>query len=111
MYKSITDYLRDKNIIFKELKTIEPKALSSRKKIVIYDGLSLNKQNISTFYIKQSSRFLLKNAQQIIEIKEKLESYTQHKYKRSILLIDAPLCSKALRFLEEQNWNVYNDTL
>lgn len=111
MVKTLTDYLRDKNILFEKMQKIEPKELGSRKKITIFNCINLKGEYVSLFYIKQSSRFLIKNAEQIHQLQIQLQQYTNHNFKRNIFIIDAPLCSKAKKYLSDMKWSVYNDAM
>lgn len=107
--KELTTYYTNKNIIFKEIKKILPKELNSRKKIEIYSATTLDGNYYSIFVISSKSRFIRKNAIDLIELNEKLSSYVEHNFKKKELLICSPLCSKAKDFLKTNGWSVKID--
>lgn len=107
--KELTSYFLSKDILFKEIKQIEPKELGSRKKILIYDAIGVDKKYYSIFVVDAKSRFIRKSAEGLIELCNKLIEVKKHNYKYKVLLISSPLCSKAKAFLEENGWRVEID--
>lgn len=107
--KELTTYYTNKNVIFKDIKEILPKELGSRKKIDIYVATSIDGKYYSIFIIDSKSRFIRKNANDLIELNELLSSYVGHNFKKKELLISSPLCSKAKEFLKENAWSVRVD--
>ncbi len=107
--KEITNYYQNKDIIFKDFKEIEPKELGSRKKITIYAATSVEKNYYAIFIVDAKSRFIRKNANDLIELCEVLAKYLDHNFKKKELLISSPLCSKAKTFLKENGWSVRVD--
>ena len=105
--KYIVEFLSKKNYIFKKLLKIDLKLLGSRKKIELFEGVDTNSNYVAIFKIDQKSRFITKNAKEIEELLEKLIKLKQHNYKKKILLISSPLCSKAKKYLEELKWKIY----
>lgn len=105
--KNLTNYfLEKKDIIFKDLNEVLPKELNSRKKIKIYCGTSIDKEYIAIFIYDSKSRFIRKNVEDLEEMFENLKEYKKHNFKKKFLLISSPLCSKAKKSLEENNWRV-----
>ncbi len=107
--KEITSYFSNKNIIFKEISEILPKQLGSRKKIQIYSATGIDKNYYAIFIINSKSRFIRKNAQDLLDLFSKLVEFKGHNFKKKELLISSPLCSKAKAFLKENNWRVRID--
>lgn len=107
--KELTGYYTNKDIIFKEIKKIEPKQLASRKKIEIYVATSVNNEYYAIFILNGKSRFLRKNANDLIAMCESLASLVDHNFKKKELLISSPLCSKAKAYLKENSWGVRVD--
>ena len=107
--KDLTKYYLDKEILFKEIKEISPKDLESRKKIAIYSATSVLKDYYAIFIIDAKSRFIRKNAEDLIALCEKLALHEEHNFKKKELLISSPLCSKAKKFLQENKWRVRID--
>ena len=108
--KSITTFLGNKNLLFKKFNSIEPKELGSRKKIQIFDTCDKNNNLISVFIIKSKSRFLIKNSKELELLNNKLKDLKEHNFKKTLILISSPLCSKAKAYMKEElNWKVYDD--
>jgi len=106
--KEIVHLLQEKKLLFKSLKTIEPKALSSRKKIAIYLGVDLKKYYAAVFHLKKKSRVLRKEAMELMELHERLEKFNDSKINKKYIYIQAPLCSKAKALFEENGWVVWH---
>ena len=111
MIKEITTFLNSKDFLFSSFESIEPKQLQSRKKIEIYSCTDIKKHFISVFVIDQKSRFLIKNAKEIDDLKNRLILLENHNFKKNIIIIKSPLCSKALNYFKENKWIVYNDIM
>lgn len=107
--KELTLYFNEKNILFKTIKEVEPKVLNSRKKIRIFSATGIDKNYYAIFILNSKSRFLRKNAQELMELCQALADFEGHNFKKKILLIGSPLCSKAKEFLKENDWSVKND--
>ena len=107
--KELTQYFLNKDILFKELNEIQPNVLKSRKKIRIYDGIGIDKNYYAIFIVNSKSRFLRKNANELMDICNKLIGFKEHNYKKKILLISSDLCSHAKQLLKENGWSVKID--
>ncbi len=107
--KDLTKYYLDKDILFKEIKEVSVKDLGSRKKIEIFTATSVSKEYYSIFIVDAKSRFIRKNANDLIDLAQKLADFKEHNFKKKELLISSPLCSKAKKFLEENKWSVRVD--
>lgn len=107
--KELTTYYSNKNIIFKDIKQIEPKELGSRKKIEIYCATSIESNYFCIFKIDAKSRFLRKNADDLMLMEQKLSSYIGHNFKKKEIIINSPLCSKAKDYLKTNSWSVRVD--
>jgi len=106
--KKIVDYLQEKHIIFKSLKSITPKELGSRKKIELYLGVDLKDYYSVVMLVEKKSRVLRKEAEELMLLHEKLEKYIDSSIKKKYMIIKAPLCSKAKALLEEHGWKVWH---
>ncbi len=107
--KELTTYYVNKNVIFKELNEVAVKDLKSRKKIKIYDGIGIDKSYYAIFIIDAKSRFLRKNATELMHLCNMLIDLKEHNYKRKELLITSPLCSHAKKLLKENGWSIRVD--
>ncbi len=108
--KELVEYLNHKNIIFKSLKEITPKELGSRKKVSLYVGIDLKGYYALVMQVEKKSRVLRKEADEFLDLHEKLESYIDSKVTKKYIIINAPLCSKAKAMLEEHKWKVWHAT-
>ena len=107
--KNITSFLSKKDFLFKKFTKIEPKDLGSRKKITIYDTCDNKNNLISIYIISAKSRFLIKNAKELELLNNKLKDFKDHNFKKSLILISSPLCSKAKTYMKDLKWKVYDD--
>jgi len=106
--KKIVEYLQEKQLIFKSLKSITPKELGSRKKIELYLGVDLKDYYAVAMVVDKKSRVLRKEAEELMLLHEKLEKYIDSSIKKKYIIIKAPLCSKAKAMLEEHGWKVWH---
>ncbi|RXK04192.1 hypothetical protein [Halarcobacter bivalviorum] len=107
--KDITRYYLDKEILFKEIEEISPKELKSRKKIKIFVSTSVKKEYYAIFIVDSKSRFIRKNAEDLMQLEFELAQYKEHNFKKKELLISSALCSKAKKLLEDNKWSVRVD--
>ncbi len=107
--KELTNYFTKKDIIFKQISEITPKELGSRKKISIYQATSVKKEFYAIFIVDAKSRFIRKNADDLMSLCDTLSSHVDHNFKKKVLLISSPLCSKAKAYLKDNKWSVYID--
>ena len=107
--KELTTYFTNKNILFKEIRQITPKELDSRKKIDIYAGTTVDPKFYAIFVVDSKSRFIRKNADDLMELCGKLSTYLDHNFKKKELLISSPLCSKAKEYLIQNDWGIRVD--
>lgn len=106
--KEIVEYLQKKHIIFKSLKEITPKELGSRKKIALYLGVDLKGYYALVMHVEKKSRVLRKEANELMCLHDKLETYIDSKVSKKYMIIKAPLCSHAKALLEENRWRVWH---
>ncbi len=104
--KKVIDLLCTKGILLKSLDEIDLKILNTRKKIKIFSGVTEKKYFIVIFFIEQKSRFVVKNAKEIVELENRLEAVKNHIYKKKYIVLDSPLCSHAKDFLTKDNWKI-----
>jgi len=107
--KEITQYFAKRNILFKDFKEVLAKELNSRKNIQIFVGSSIDLKFYAIFVINTKSRFLQKNAEDLIALLNTLAIYVGHNFKKKELFISSPLCSKAKKYLEELGWKIRVD--
>lgn len=107
--KDLITYYSKKGQIFTKINEILPKELNSRKKIKIYDATTLDMKFYAIFVIDSKSRFIKKNADDLMNLEEQLAKYLGHNFKIKELLIKSEICSKAKAYLKENSWSVRVD--
>lgn len=107
--REITEFFAKKNIIFKEFKEVLPKEINSRKKIKIYVGTGVDMKFYAIFVLEQKSRFLRKNADELMDLSNNLASFVGHNFKVKELLYKGEMCSKAKEYLKELGWSIRVD--
>jgi len=105
--KNVVDTLNSYNIELLKLEEVSITLLGSRKKMRLFCGLTQKKYYICIFFVEQKSRFLRKNANELLELQEKLEKLRNRRYKKRVLLLSSSICSKAKSFLIGKGWKIY----
>ena len=105
--KSLVEYLQQHGIIFKSLEPLSPKALGTRKRASFYIGIDLKGYYVFVVHLSKKSRVLRKEAQDLDALHAKAEKVVDSTIKHKILVLDAPLCSKAKMWLREKGWRVF----
>ncbi len=93
--------------LFSSLVTIDKTVLHTRKKMTILSGIDLKSFYHLMFDMEQKSRFVMKNAKEILALEEQVVLHVNHRFKHKHLLLNAPLCSHAQKYLEEEGWRIY----
>ncbi|NPA12102.1 MAG: hypothetical protein GXO62_07655 [Epsilonproteobacteria bacterium] len=97
-YKELVEVLLSNNIICKELSEVE---LNTRQKVKAYLGVNLKKEYCYIVWWGKKSKFLKKD---IDNLNSFVNSDINFRYKKKILLLNAPICSKAKE--ELKNWKI-----
>lgn len=104
--KALIDQLQSRGKIYKHLVEVQPKELNIRNKVRIFSATDMNGYYTAIFMISQKSRLLMKDVVKFEEIYQKLVTYSGHNFKYKILIIDAPLCSKAKKSFSDAKWKI-----
>jgi len=96
--REIVDRLVKEGIILKELEEIK---LNTRKKIKAFLGVNVKNEYIFILAMEKKSRILKKDIEEILNFLPNIN----FKYKRKILLLKAPICSKAKELLND--WRIF----
>jgi len=104
--KALIDQLQSKGKLYKKLVEVAPRELGIRNKIRIFHATDTNSYFTAIFMVSQKSRLLMKDVVKFEEIYQKFVSYSGHNFKYKILIIDAPLCSKAEKAFKEASWKI-----
>ncbi len=107
MLKDIVEFLSKKRIVLKSMTHITPKELGSRKKVDIFLGVDMKDYYNLIIYISKKSRFIRKDTEDIINLHYQTEKLKDIIISKKIILINAPLCSKAKKMLTDEGWIVF----
>ncbi|MBL0686946.1 MAG: hypothetical protein JJV95_06025 [Sulfurospirillum sp.] len=107
--KEIVEYFLKNRILFKSFKEIDTTLLKTRKKLNIFSSTDTKLNYHSIFKIVRKSRFLEKNAIEIVEIEYKLQELEKHNFKYKHLILDGTICSKAYTYLKDKGWRLHYD--
>ena len=106
MLKPIIDRLNVQGLIYKNLEEVQPGSLGIRNRIRLFAATDRRGYYTAIFVVAQKSRLLMKDVEKLEHILRKLELYAEHAFKQRVLMLDAPLCSKAEAALKQQGWKI-----
>ena len=107
--KILVENLRQNGRIYKKLEEIQPKELKIRNKVHLYAALDLNRYYNAIIVVSQKSRLLMKDLQKFEEIVVKMSLYRDHQFKGKVLMLDAPICSKAKEAFKKAKWKIIEE--
>jgi hypothetical protein len=96
-FKNIIDLLRKNGIICKKIEKLN---LNTRKKISAYLGVNLKDEYCVIFMVEKKSRFLTKDYEDILKFLPDIN----FRYKKKILILNSPICSKLKEKMKE--WRI-----
>jgi len=105
--KEAVDILRRQGMVFKSLHPLRADVLGTRKRATFYIGVDLKGYYVFVIHMRKKSRMLRKEVQELEVLHAKAEKAVDSTIKYKILVLDAPLCSKAKADLEEKGWRVF----
>lgn len=85
---------------------LTPAQLGIRKKVRLFHARENDGSSSAVIALTQKSRVVLKDVVVLEQIIGKMALYSQCIYSRKVLLIEAPLCSKARSALEDEGWDI-----
>ncbi|NPA87234.1 hypothetical protein [Caminibacter pacificus] len=95
--KELVELLRKEGIICKKLEEIK---LNTRKKIKAFLGVNIKNEYCFIVVFEKKSRFLTKDIHTLEEIMPQIN----FRYKKKILILNSPICSKAKEKLKD--WRI-----
>jgi hypothetical protein len=95
--KNLVELLQKNGIICKKLENI---ALNTRKKIKAFLGVNIKNEYCFVVVFEKKSRILSKD----LEILEEILPEINFRYKKKILVLNSPICSKAKEKLSD--WRI-----
>ncbi len=107
--KTVVEYFAKKQVLFKSFKEADKALLKTRKKVHIFNATDTKGNYHCAFLINQKSRFLLKNASEIVELEDRLARLEKHNFKYRHLMISEEICSKSIGYLKERGWQLHHD--
>jgi len=106
MLKPIIDRLNAHGLIFKQFEEVRPGALGIRHRIRLFAATDRQGYYTAVFVVAQKSRVVMKDVEKFESILRKLELYADHAFKHRVMMLDAPLCSKAEAAFKRQGWKI-----
>jgi len=99
----LNELLLSNNIMLREIKNITPK---TRKKIEMYLGVDIKNNYYLIVKIDKKSRFIQKDLKELLEFLDSIKEIKNinFKYKKRILILKSPICSKTKELLKE--WRI-----
>jgi hypothetical protein len=94
--------LLDKNIVLKEIKNITPQ---TRKQIKVWLGVDIKNYYYLLVEVYTKSRFIQKNAKDLIEFVTPLTDINFKKNKK-IVFIKSDICGKSKELLKNSGWRI-----
>ncbi len=85
---------------------LNPAQLGIRKKVRLFHARENDGSISGVIALTQKSRVVLKDVAVLEQIIEKMAFYSQSIHNRKVLIIEAPLCSKARNALEDEGWDI-----
>ncbi len=107
--KILVENLRQNGRLYKKLEEIKPKELNIRNKVKLYCALDLNRYYNAIIIVSQKSRLLMKDLAKFEEIVHKMSLYRDHQFKGKVLMLDAPMCSKAKEAFKKAKWKIIEE--
>jgi hypothetical protein len=104
----IVDLLAANSIVCVRLKLIENSQLKTRKKIACFLGVNTTSHYMGLWRRFSSSRLVLKEVQEFMDLQERLEKICDHRVLQNILIVQSTVCSKALHVIKKRGWKVLN---
>ncbi len=105
--KELVELLKRKGLLLKELKPVDLKSLGIKKRVEAFEGVDISNRYVLILHIKRKSRFLRKDAEDLLQIKDLIQRSLNHGFKRFIAVVEAPFCSKAKEYLQKEGWSFY----
>lgn len=93
--------------LFSSFHPLDASSLKSRKKMALFGGVDTRNFYHIVFQMDQKSRFVMKNAHEVVDLERKMALHVNHNHKHKHLLLKAPLCSRAQKYLKEEGWRIY----
>ncbi len=104
--KTLLERLRARSILCKKLTPILPGELGSRKRIALYFGTDTHGYHCTVMHLAKKSRVLSKEGRELEALHAKMEGVYDTAITKKYVWIEAPLCSKAKKWLEAEGWEV-----
>jgi len=95
--KEVLDILIKNKILCKELQPIK---LNTKKKLKVYLGVNIKNEYCFILQINKKTRILKKDIEEYFKILPEIN----FRYKKKILITNAPICSKSKELLKE--WRI-----
>lgn len=102
--RNLIDIMVKNSIICPKMDKVDKQKFKIRKKINIYNGVTIQSHRILIFHIERKSKISQREIRLLNDIGLKLIERSKIIFKTKILVINAPTCSKAKRLSEGLGW-------
>lgn len=109
--KTIVEIFKKRKILFKELTLLNLKEYGIRKRYEVYEGVDVKNRYFLIFCVQRKSRFISKNAKELLEVFKKILENKNHTYKFIYVLFFSPYCSKSENILKERGLKIVDASL
>lgn len=96
--------------MMKQVNPIDPKLLNIRSKVELFEGVDKNRYT-AIIGVNQKSRILTKDIAKFEDMVIKMVNYCGHTFDAKKLIVDAPMCSKAIKAMKECGWEIVDATV
>ncbi len=105
--KELVTLLKKEGEIFPSLKELDLKAYGIKKRWKAYEAINQKNEYVLVLEIARKSRIIVQDIEQIEQTRKELENRLKHRFKKFYLITNAPICSKAVKRVEEYGWKLY----
>jgi hypothetical protein len=109
--KEVVSFLAKHSLIYEKFNELNIKELGIKRKIRLFNGVDIKKNYTIVIIINRKSRFVQKDVEILDDILKKNIEYSEHNFKKKIVVISSDICSKAKIKLKESSWRSFNGSL
>ena len=104
--KTVVDALRNHGVVLPKLEPVDLKAVGIKRRLEMYAAVDEKQWHTLILRVQRASRILQKDAQGYDATVKALSEARGHNFGKKLLLLDAPICSKAKTLLQQSGWKV-----
>ncbi len=109
--RNTVEIFKNKNILFKELNRVVLRDFGIKKRYEVFEGVDIDNRYHLIFKVERKSRFLSKNADDLIYIYQEISNKKEHGFRSVYVLFLTPFCSKAKNILMSNGFKVLDASM